>query len=176
MRKVLLLVITLVLIYVSCTKVGPGEHAYLAFENNSSDTVYVDSFFPRDTVFPRPNRFWESKEECGIAPGVINYKTLSIYSSGMTYSYEYIFSKTKTHEKVFVYVVPFYPQKGDYPPKPLYDYKLVCYELTFEDLVSLDYHLYYPPNEQMKNIKMDPPYEEVRKRFFTTYDELTILR
>ena len=161
MRIDSLLVITLVLLYVSCSKVGPGEHAYLAFENNGLDTVYVESYFPEDSLFPLPHRFSESKDGCGIAPGTINYKTLAICGCGLCYSYEFVFSKTKTSDRVFVYVVPFYPEEGNYPPRPLYDYKLVCYELTFEDLVSLDYHLYYPPNEKMKNIKMEPPYEEV---------------
>lgn len=150
-------VLAFVVIFISCSKVGPGEHGHLAFENNSSDTVYVENFFDDGHVY-MDYHFGVSEEYCGIAPGSVNYETLSIYSSGMCYSYEYVFSKKKTYDKIYVFVVPFYP-KESCPPKPLFSYRLVCYELTYEDLLSLDFHLYYPPNEKMKNVKMEPPYE-----------------
>ena len=34
------------------------------------------------------------------------------------------------------------------------------YDLSLEDLQKLDFTLYYPPTEAMKDIKMYPPYEE----------------
>ena len=34
------------------------------------------------------------------------------------------------------------------------------YDLSLEDLQKLDFTLYYPPTEEMKDIKMYPPYEE----------------
>ena len=58
-----------------------------------------------------------------------------------------------------MYVVPFYPDEEHPITQPLYYYKLVCYELTLEDLQALDFHLYDPPNEKMANIPMDPPYK-----------------
>ncbi len=157
-------IITFGAICVSCSKVDQGEHAYLVFENNSPDTVYVDGgilnvelgdYWSQCTSIGLP------KDRCEVAPGSINYETALIYSSGMTYSYEYVFSRAKTAERCLVYVVPFYSTEE--LGKPLYDYKFVCYELTYEDLVLLDFHLYYPPNEKMKDVKMDPPYETFAK-------------
>ena len=117
-------VLAFVVIFISCSKVGPGEHGHLAFENNSSDTVYVENFFDDGHVY-MDYHFGVSEEYCGIAPGSVNYETLSIYSSGMCYSYEYVFSKKKTYDKIYVFVVPFYP-KESCPPKPLFSYRLVC--------------------------------------------------
>jgi hypothetical protein len=33
------------------------------------------------------------------------------------------------------------------------------YDLSLQDVYDLNYEIYYPPNEKMKNIKMYPPYE-----------------
>ena len=38
------------------------------------------------------------------------------------------------------------------------------YEISFDDLEKLGWHLYYPPTPEMKDIKMWPPYEEVIKQ------------
>lgn len=160
----LFLVLAVQLTCVLCSKVGPGEHGNLAFENNSLNTIYVASLFPENLEgqAPLPRRFNVSEKYCGIAPGEINYETLSLYSSGLCYSYEDVLLKSKSYDRILVYVVPFYPPEDSYLPKPLFDYKLVCYELTYDDLVFLDFHLYYPPNEKMKNVKMDPPYESFK--------------
>ena len=161
MKKVLLIIPVLVFVCISCDKILPGEHATLAFENNGSDTVYVNGGFLNVGLAdfsPKNISIGLGAKYCEVAPNTINNKTAPIYGSGVAYSYEYVFSRTKTAERCLVYVVPFYSTKN-IGEKPLYDYKLVCYELTFDDLVSLDFHLYYPPNEKMKYVKMDPPYE-----------------
>ncbi len=167
MNKRILIIAVLVSVCLSCNKILPGEHATLAFENNSSDTIYVvggilnqgvDDYNSKKISIGRP------KENCEVAPNSINYDTAPIYGSGVAYSYENVFSKTKTAERCLVYVVPFYSTENIGGNKPLYDYKLVCYELTFDDLVSLDYHLCYPPDEKMQHIKMDPPYETFLNR------------
>ena len=157
MKKLFLLVLFIQIFCISCSKVRPGEHGYLIFENNSSDTIYVENTFSIPDI---DILLSETPEDCGIAPGEINYNTLPICSSGMCYSYEYVLGK-KRDRSIFVYVVPFYPCREYHEGEeliPIYDYRLICYELTFDDLVSLNFHLYYPPNEMMKNIKMEPPY------------------
>ena len=163
----LLIAVMAVSICISCNKILPGEHATLAFENNSSDTIYVDGGILNkgiDNYSSNTISIGIPKDNCEVAPNSINYNTAPIYSSGVAYSYENVFSKTKTAEKCLVYVVPFYSTENIGDSKPLYEYKLVCYELALEDLITLDYHLYYPPNEKMQHIKMDPPYD-----YFTTH-------
>ena len=41
MNKRILIIAVMVSVCLSCNKILPGEHATLAFENNSSDTIYV---------------------------------------------------------------------------------------------------------------------------------------
>lgn len=73
------------------------------------------------------------------------------------------FVKKETFERLlesaedyyYIYVLP-----NDYDGVSYHsDVKIVSYDLTLEDLESLDFHLYYPPNERMSGVKMDPPYE-----------------
>lgn len=166
------LLLSVLFICISCNKILPGEHATLAFENNDSETVYVcggilnagvEDYSSTITSIGLP------KEKCEVAPNSVNYHTSPIYASGVAYSYEYVFSRTKSADRCLVYVVPFYSTEEINGNKSLYDYKLVCYELTFEDLLSLDFHLYYPPNEKMKNVKMDPLYETFAKHHHRIY-------
>ena len=140
----------------SCSQVGPGEHGFLAFENNSSNTIYVRLASISEIRSPSLFVMGSPKESCGIAPGSTK-EVLTPGSSGVPYSYEDVLSKPGS--KKYVIVVPFYPDKDHPITQPLYYYKLVCYELTLEDLQALDFHLYYPPNETMANIPMDPPYK-----------------
>ena len=141
----------------------PGEHATLVFENNIMETIYVVGEILNEGIYDYNTKQMSiglPKEACEIAPNSINYHTAPIHGSGLAYSYEEVFSKMKNAKKCLIYVVPFYSTED--VNKPLFDYKLVCYELTFDDLVSLDFHLYFPPNEKMKNVKMDPPYESFK--------------
>ena len=161
MIKVQVLVFVLI-IFVSCNKILPGEHTSLSFENNSSEFVYVSSCLLNEELSSYHGNtisLGYPRESCEVPPSSINHNAAPIYGPGVAYSYEYVFSRNKSAEKCLVYVAPFYSSKEIGSQEPLYNYKLVCYELTFEDLVSLDFHLYYPPNEKMKNVKMEPPYE-----------------
>lgn len=161
MKKALLILLVLVFVCISCNKILPGEHAFIAFENNSSDTVYVVGGILNEELFDYKSMtisVGSPKKYCEVAPYSINYNTAGITGSGVAYSYENVFSRTKVAETCLVYVAPIYSTES-IGEKPLFDCKLVCYELTFDDLVKLDFHLYYPPNEKMKYVKMDPPYE-----------------
>lgn len=141
---------------VSCDiyHVPEGEHNTLSFENSSKDTIYVNHLiwtWGGDEPDPREDFLFHLPiEKCEVAPGKVNHDTCII-----PFSYESAFTRTK---HCIVYVVPFYADADNRPTKPLYDYKLVSYDLTIEDLNDLDFHLVYPPDERMKNIKMEPPY------------------
>ena len=138
MKTRIINLLMLAIAFNSCNKILPGEHGYLVFENTGPDKVYVDGGILDETIVSyrdNCNTIGWPKDICEVAPYSINYNTCPIYASGVAYSYEYVFSRTKTAKTCLVY------------------------ELTYEDLVLLDFHLYYPPNEKMKNVKMDPPYE-----------------
>lgn len=162
MKTRIINLLMLAIAFNSCNKILPGEHGYLVFENTGPDKVYVDGGILDETIVSyrdNCNTIGWPKDICEVAPYSINYNTCPIYASGVAYSYEYVFSRTKSAKTCLVYVVPFYSTEEIGENEPLYNHKLVCYELTYEDLVLLDFHLYYPPNEKMKNVKMDPPYE-----------------
>lgn len=153
------LVLLLICCCSSCYHIREGEHAEFTFENNSQDTVYVDNWI---WIWDSPDMgvrseyvFHVRKESCGVPPGTIKSVCVLAFNNRVT-SYEYAFTKTK---KCIVYAVPFYERPTNLPKKPLYDYKMVSYELTLDDLIALDFHLAYPPDERMKNVKMDPAYE-----------------
>ena len=135
---------------VSCNNRPADEHYYLTVENFSKDTVYLaDKTWIggggepiKGIVSSKP------KKSCMVVPG-INYRILPLRE---WLTFEYMFTLTTTYT---VFVFPeYYNTKIDYD-----EYKLVRYDLTFRDLQSLDYHVYYPPNEKMSGVKMDPPYE-----------------
>lgn len=157
-----MIIVILVSVCISCNKILPGEHATLAFENNSMETIYVVGGILNEGIDDYDTKRMSiglPKERCEVAPNSINYETAPIYRQGVAYSYENVFSKTKIAEKCLVYIVPYYSTENIEGNRPLYDYKLVCYELTLEDLFQLDYRLCYPPDERMQHIKMDPPFE-----------------
>lgn len=97
MRYCTLIIVILVSVCISCNKILPGEHAALVFENNSSNTIYVDGgilnvgideYSSKNTTIGRP------KEQCEVAPNSINYNIAPIYGSGVAYSYENVFYRT----------------------------------------------------------------------------------
>ena len=61
--------------------------------------------------------------------------------------------------------ISFYIYEGSIDKKFIYDYDdnndialLVQYEFALHDLEMLDWAFSYPPNDDMKDIKMEPPY------------------
>lgn len=150
MKRYLLLI--LLVVCVSCDvafNVPQDEHCYLSCENNSNNTVYLSLFFPDPPKEHCP--FSLPEKCCAVAPRTINDCIIPL-SRGDTY--ENIFRKYST---IVVYVFPFYTEKSIL----LDDNKLVSYILTLEDLVSLNFHLSYPPNKDMKDVRMDPAYGKI---------------
>lgn len=135
--------------FVACYRIPPGEHGWLMFENNSDNTVYVTEHVAKNMDALKSIPFSGSKKSHTVNPHEINNEAIPL---GYNLTYE---SYVNYYGRVLIFVFPEY-----------YDYsvswerhKIVSYELSLEDFVSLDFHLYYPPNEKMKNIKMDPPFE-----------------
>ena len=139
----------------SCNKRHADDHYYLIVENASEDTVYLaDKIWMggggepiKGIVSSRP------KESCMVVPGIND----CILPLREWLTYEYMFTKTTTYT---VFVFPeYYNSKIEYN-----EYKMVRYDLTLKDLQTLDFHLYYPPNDKMSGIKMDPPYSSFEEK------------
>ena len=151
-----LFIILLVLCSLSCASdiyrpIPEGEHASLSFENNSTITIYIaDRYFNgpyskhRNEYYP----FQLSERHCRVDPGT----TKNDVDSVAGYSYEELFTRINYYT---IYVLPRYYDNDNSWMSDL----LVQYDLTLEDLYSLDFHLAYPPDERMKSVKMEPSYE-----------------
>ena len=144
------LILFLLLVMVSCYKQRPSnEHYCLFFENSSDNAIYVADQDAPSMAGRISYPFHRPEEFCKVAPGSINEKTIPLVYN---LTYEDLF---KSYEVYHVYV---FPEFYDYPVR-WEEHKLVRYDLTLKDLVSLDFHLYYPPNEKMKEVEMDPAYK-----------------
>jgi hypothetical protein len=74
----------------------------------------------------------------------------------------------KTSEKIYdnidtLYVFIFHPDTiAKYTWKEIADkYRILQrYDMTLNDLKNIHYHICYPPDKRMKDIKMYPPYEK----------------
>lgn len=148
MKSFYLFFIVLACCAISCDVYRPipeGKHDAISFENNSADSIYIADF-PRE-YYP----FSQPEEDCVVPPGTSKYNVDSVAG----YSYEELFAQEGDGYYYTVYVIPHY-YKDDNSWK--YDI-LVRYYLTLEDLISLNFHLSYPPTRYMKNVKMFPAYE-----------------
>lgn len=148
-------ILGLVLCVAACSFRPKGEHWIIYFENNSQDTVLVFDYCWRwSKLMPEPDirssrGFGVPKENRLVIPETI--KGLYLLDDPDE-TYEQLFTVT---DSFIFYILPENYDGWQYHC----DAKIVSYDLTLEDLVSLDFHLYYPPNEKMSGVKMDPPYE-----------------
>lgn len=156
MKRVVIHSLLICCIFSSCVKQPHDGHLYLSFTNTSNNIVYVTDYYwiwsdiMNDPGFRIDHPFHLSEE----AHSVVSKTTRKLNIIAYYLTYEKIFTYT---DKYTVYVFSRYLDPGD--NKNFKECILVRYELTLEDLVSLDFHLYYPPNEKMKYVKMNPPYE-----------------
>lgn len=66
-----------------------------------------------------------------------------------------------------------YNEVVDLPWNEVRDRKyIVKYSFTRDDLEKLNYRIFFPPTEAMKDVLMDPPYEEVIEKYPPKGDEL----
>ena len=161
MRYCLLLCVCLGCICLSCNKRPANEHYYLSFKNTSSDTVYITNhywLYDNDRPVPgfsRVHPFRLGPDDHAVPPGATK-KEVDRLQYWLTY--EYIFTKTDVFK---VYVLPVYVAPGEDDGTWI---PLVRYDLSLDDMVSLNYYLSYPPDERMKGVKMDPSYESFANR------------
>ncbi len=152
MKKNILFIVLLEYAFVSCDILlhkDPNEHYYFACTNTSDNTIYIDTFGPDVSIhylFGYPIEFHR----------VDSRTTNNSLCPGGWLSYE---SYLKEYNVICVYVFPSYTDEA----VVLNDFKLVCYKLTLDDFIALDFRLSYPPDERMKNMQMSPPYEIFQK-------------
>ena len=145
MRRLLIFIV--LISAVSCDVIfhrDPNGHYYFACTNTSDNTVYIDEFSPDVSIhylFGYPEEFHR------VDPGITNNRLCP--SGRRTYE-----SYLRDKDILYIYVFPSYTDEA----VVLDDFKLVCYKLTLDDFIALDFRLSYPPDERMKDMEMDPPY------------------
>jgi len=156
------LVLTLVLSIISncsCNKVS-GTHTFICFNNTSKYYLYVwtvkEYYGDCDTLEYR-NYSAFGQERYRVAPETCNTKAIHLTSrhfrkntyedilSHYDYLSVYIWNKDDVFEKNGVYRGPI----------------IARYDLTMDNLILLDWEIFFPPNESMRSIHMYPPYEEI---------------
>lgn len=161
MKKLFLLFFSVFLV-LACDKRDPKEHWVIYFTNNSDDTVMVFNYYwstYSDNTYEDPkksdHRLRGPRNRYQVAPQMTRTDLFILREASP-------FIKKETFERLFeriecyyIYVLP-----NDYDGVSYHsDARIVCYGLTLDDLINLDFHLYYPPDEKMRGIYMDPPYE-----------------
>ena len=142
---------------------GPERHYDIPFKNNSNSSIYIvwkplyyNNNQPLDTLIYYSN---DPTQDCPntthkAEPGEENTRALHSYFD----PWEKKFHSTYYGFDTLVVVV--------YNADTLetYGWKLVCnnyiqkYDLTLEDLQSVNFKLSFPPTKEMKHIHMWPPY------------------
>ena len=159
----------LLFLVLSCDKRPRNEHYFIYFTNTSSDVIYVGNWYwiwgdkpdYLDSIYHPCN---PPEEKLAVAPNTTNNSALALR---YWLTYEYMFKHTDTFT---VYVFTDYFSASQHQDLSLDDLillrnelTLACYKLSLNDLVTLDYQLSYPPDERMRNITMEPPYESYKQ-------------
>ena len=154
----LVLIVAILFMANSCIYLHEDDdhHCRIYFENCWDRPVYMDcSFDYRWERNPFENYFHLSEKPMNeypnsnkILPGETN--------SEITKKFEYYEARIQNGDSVAIIVFD-----GQQPDKKDSDCFLVYYLLSIKDLQKVNFHLTYPPNENMKNFHMKPSYEEV---------------
>ncbi len=94
------------------------------------------------------------------------YNYMHQISEKKSHMIELYYSLEKTYQIVHRDTLSFYIFHADTVKKYKWDevrdgYKILKrYDLSLQDIKQLNKSVYYPPTEEMKNMKMYPPYEE----------------
>ncbi|MDR1526180.1 MAG: hypothetical protein LBS46_00735 [Dysgonamonadaceae bacterium] len=145
------------IITISCDRMyyRDGRHSLITIENNSKIHIFVygSENYPDTTInYPCPTWFDFRVVESGASGRVVE----SLLGSWWEERFDL---KNLQYLSVFIF------EKTFLEPHILDENFIVTetmaiqrYDLTLEDLNSLNWTVPYPPDERMKNMKMYPPY------------------
>ena len=134
---------------------NPAHHFGILIHNNSHQDIWVNG---------------QRSEEGSFVPDTINYSERwddlhkiekgNSSMSPLTFShrkldYEYIFQKSSFFS-VFIRTCSTFTHEHWYPED---GYELARYDLTMNELITLNWEISYPPDERMKFIRMWPPFD-----------------
>lgn len=146
--SVLLSSILILLTSTRCYHESGLNHCFINFANKSDKSIYIEQFegYP-DTISLIKDRFWPS-EYNKVKP---NGNSKYLCNSG----YEAAFNEYQTIDTLMIFV--FDAEKVEVKAEPQ-EAVIARYDVSLGDLQSNNWTLSYPPNDNMANIKMWPPF------------------
>lgn len=134
---------------------NPDHHFQIMFHNNSHQDIWVHGLRPEqgsvvpDTVSREGH--WEDLYKIEKGNSSMSPLTLSHWKL----DYEYVFQQG-SYYSVFIRTCSIFTHEHWYPEDW---YELARYDLTLNDLITLNWEISYPPDERMKSIRMWPPFD-----------------
>ena len=151
-----------VLTAADCTKDTTNRHYHINFKNNSKTTIWVihnGEEFP-DTLIPSWERDPRVDSMSAILPGENSAEAIWSWDFfECEYGYTVYGNDTVGYDTLSVYVFND-DTLARYGWQTVRENYLVHqrYDLSLDDLKLLNWQLYFPPSEEMRDIKMWPPY------------------
>ena len=152
MRKIIVLLSLLCLN--SCVFDSDGYHKSIEFSNNSDKTIYVDWGFYPDMLY-LPIGQPKSNPSNVITPNTSSDSPL--HQSPVSWDFwEAVFYHLPNDT---LYITVYNMDTIVYDHGRGYHPTLIRYELTPNDVEFMEWHLSYPPSENMRHVKIWPIYE-----------------
>lgn len=139
----------------SCVKEDENHHGTIKIFNGSSKAVYADFGvgYP-DTSSFSPGGLASQPQLYKIKPNEVNESACSLYGT----FYENVFRDKRRipSDTIMIFIMDAELLEA----KDIDSSIIQRYDLSLEDLQKVNWRLSYPPDKNMKNIKMYPPYKE----------------
>jgi hypothetical protein len=162
MKKIsILLILTPFFLCFTCVEhEGENCHYSIVFVNNADKTLYVNRL--TDTILSKyANNPYNNL--CKTLPHEVNETGLNNVSNGVFYCWESSFNDINEipSDTLMVYIFDEEVLKNNSWGVVVENYMILQrYDLSLPDLQKLNWHVFYPPTEEMKNMKMYPKYGE----------------
>lgn len=151
-RAINYLLIFILCVSITCHREDQFNHCFIHFSNKANFGIYVCSkslISRQDTI--AEYRFGLPLKDLIINPYEINSKSLE------SYSWESVFSDNRASSIDTLMIFVFDAEKVEAEAEPQ-EAVIARYDVSLEDLQSNNWMLSYPPNDNMANIKMWPPF------------------
>ena len=150
---IMIILLIWVAMSITCVKEDENHHKTIQFINNYYKSIYIYcSLEYPDTL---NNRLWGTQNEPQIYKVDPNTENKSALWSRVFWETNF---KNIPSDTLMVYT--FDAELLEARITHEHDAIIQRYDLSLQDLQSLNWQLYYPPTVAMKDIKMWPPYEK----------------
>jgi len=141
------IIYALIILSVSCVK----ERKFINIINNTDSVIWCAYSFAYPNIYT--SGFYDTRE---IQPHS-NVKIYGHITGSLEYTWEQTFTKYVSSDTLMIFISDS-SVILNMPDDTEIHSVIQRYDVSLQDLINLNWTLYYPPTEAMKNIKMFPPY------------------